>query len=71
MHSIARTDKILTFVSSTGECRQQKYIQHASSTKTECDCLYGWIKNMVTLKMVNPRDIAGDAEEEEDAEPQR
>ena len=46
MHSIARTQKILTFMSQTGDCRQQKHTQHAPSTKTECDCeceLYGWI----------------------------
>ena len=37
--------------------------------KTECDYLYGWIRKMVTYakissRMVNPRDIAGNAEEE-------
>ena len=31
-----------------GECRQQKYTQHAPYTKTECDYLNGWIKKMVT-----------------------
>ena len=45
MHCIARTQKILTSMSQTGECRQQKHTQHALSTKTECDYLYGWIKN--------------------------
>ena len=44
MHFIARTQKILTFMSWTGECRQQKHSQHAPSTKTECDYLNGWIK---------------------------
>ena len=44
MHSIARTQKILTFMPYTGECRQQIHTQHAPSTKTECDYLYGWIK---------------------------
>ena len=44
MHFIARTQKILTFMSLTGECRQQKHTQHAPSTKTECDYLNGWIK---------------------------
>ena len=39
--------------------------------KTKCDYLYGWIKKTVTCtkispKMVNPRDIAGNAEEEEE-----
>ena len=29
-----------------GECRQQKHTQHAPSTKTECDYLNGWIKNV-------------------------
>ena len=41
---IARTQKILTFMSYTVECRQQKHTQHAPSTKTECDYLNGWIK---------------------------
>ena len=65
MHSIARTEKILTFMSLTDECRQQKYTQRAPSTKTECDYLNGWIKKTVTYtkispKMVNPRDLAGE-----------
>ena len=34
------------------------------STKTECDCLYGWIKKLshakISSKVVNPRDIAGE-----------
>ena len=39
--------------------------------KMECDFLYGWNKKTVTyanmsLKMVNPRDIAGNAEGEEE-----
>ena len=64
MHSIART-----FMSLTGECRQQKHTQHAPSTKTVCDYLNGWIKETDTYakispKMVNPRDLAGDTEEE-------
>ena len=66
MHFIARTQKILTFMSSTGEWRQQKHTQHAPSTKTECDYLNGWIKKKKQLshtqkshpKVVNPRDIA-------------
>ena len=38
--------------------------------KTECDYLYGWIKKRSHMqkahqKMVNPRDIAWNAEEEE------
>ena len=43
----------------------------APSTKTECDYLYGWIKkNTITCakispKMVNPRDLAGNAGEVE------
>ena len=28
-----------------GECWQHKHTQHTPSTKTECDYLYGWIKN--------------------------
>ena len=53
----------------------KKHTQHAPSTKTECDYLYGWIlkkkqKQTVTdakisSKMVILRDVAGKAEEEE------
>ena len=69
MHSIAWT-RTLTFMSETGECWQQKHIQHAPFMKTECDDRYDWIKKQVAYveispKMVNPRDIAGNAEEEE------
>ena len=52
--------------SKTGECRQQKHTQHAPSTKTECDCLNGWIRKKkvtyakISPKMVNPRDVAGE-----------
>ena len=65
MHFIAQTQKILTFMSLTGECRQQKHIQHAPSTKTECYYLNGWIKKRSHTqkshpKMVNLRDIAGE-----------
>ena len=44
MHSMARTPKILTFMSEVGECQQQKHIQQAPPTKMECDYLTGWIK---------------------------
>ena len=65
MHFIARTQKILTFMSQTGECRQQKHTQHPPSTKTECDYLNGWIKKQSHTqkshpKVVNPRDIPGE-----------
>ena len=65
MHFTARTQKILTFMSLTGECRQQKHTQHAPSTKTECDYLNGWIKKRSHTqkshpKVVNPKDIAGE-----------
>ena len=66
MHFIEQTQKILTFMSLTGECRQQKHTQHAPSTKTECDYLNGWtkktghIRKNLTQKVVNPRDIAGE-----------
>ena len=48
------------------ECQQQKYTQHAPSMKMQCDSLYGWIKKcshnaQISPKMVNPRDIAGNA----------
>ena len=79
MHSILRTQKILTFLDmfKTGGCRQQKHIQYAPPTKKQCDLLYGRIKKKkkkkksrtatytnISPKMVNPRDIAGDAKEE-------
>ena len=65
MHFITRAQKILTFMSYTGECRQQKHTQHAPSMKTECDYPNGWIKKRSHTqksrpKMVNPRDIAGE-----------
>ena len=44
IHSIARTPKILMFMSSMGECQQQRHTQHVPSMKTECDYLNGWIK---------------------------
>ena len=50
MHSIAWIQKILAFMPYMGECQQQKHTQHASSMKTECDYLNGWIKKMVTYR---------------------
>ena len=41
-------------MSQTGECRQQKHTQHAPSPKTECDYLYGWIKNTKQNKTKPP-----------------
>ena len=66
MHSIARAQKILTLMSWTGECRQQK--SHLACTIYEEGMwLYrnGWTKNRshTIQKKVNPRDIAGNAEE--------
>ena len=40
MHSIAKTQKILTMAT--------KHTQHAPSTRRECDYLYGWIKKNTT-----------------------
>ena len=34
-----------------GECRQQIYLQHAQSTETECDYVYGWIKSVTYAKL--------------------
>ena len=45
MHSIAQTQKILSFMSYSGECRQQNNTQHAPSMKTECDYLNGLVIN--------------------------
>ena len=73
MHSIARTQKILTSYPRRVKCRQQKHTPQSPSTKTECDYLNGWIMKKVTYaksspKMVNPSDVAGNAEEEEEEE---
>ena len=70
IHFNARTQKILTFMSWTGECRQQKHTQHSPATKTECDYLNGWIKKRSHTqkshpKVVNPRDIAGERKKKE------
>ena len=35
------------------ECGQQEHTQHASSTKTECDYLNGWIRNGFRHKNLN------------------
>ena len=52
-----------------GECWHQKDNQYAPSMKMECDYLYGWNKKVtqakISPKMMNPRDVAGNAEEEE------
>ena len=48
MYSIAKTQKIPTFMSWVGKCWQQKHIQHAPSMKTECDYRCGWIKHTHT-----------------------
>ena len=55
MHFIARTQNILTFMSLTGECQQQKHTQHAPSTKTECDYLNGWIKKRSHTQKISPK----------------
>ena len=55
MHFIARTQKILTFMSWMGECRQQKHTQQAPSTKTECDYLNGWIKKRSHTQKISPK----------------
>ena len=57
-----------------GECRKQKHTQHAPSTKTEYDYLNGRIRKWshteekISPKVVNPRDTAGNAEENEEEE---
>ena len=38
-----------------GECWQQKHIQHATSTKTECDYLYGWIRKWWQTQKCHPK----------------
>ena len=52
-----------------GKCQKQKHSQFAPAIETECDYLSGWInenghvhKNLT--KNGEPRDIAGNAEEE-------
>ena len=56
MHSITRTQKISTVMSKVGECRQQEHTQHAPSMKTECDCLFGWIRNGQIRKNLTQND---------------
>ena len=48
MHSIAQAQKIQTFMSCTGECKEQEHTQYAPSKKTECDYLNGWINTIPT-----------------------
>ena len=49
-----------------------KKTQRVPYMKTKCDYLYGWIKKKtityakISPKMVNPRDRAGNVEEEEE-----
>ena len=47
--------EILTFMSYTGECWQQKHTQHAPSTKKECDYLNGWIKKRSHRQKSHPK----------------
>ena len=70
MHTIAQTQKLLTFMSWMGECQLQKHTQHAPLTKTKCDFIYGRIKNnghvgKTHIKNGEPRNLGGNAEEEE------
>ena len=69
MHSIARTPTILTFMSLTGECRQQKTPNmHHPRRRNMATSMVG-LKTVtyakISPKMANPRDITGSAEEEE------
>ena len=71
MHSIEGTQKILTFMSWTGERRQQKHTQHAPSTKTKCDYLNFGLENghrhkNLTRNGESQRDSWKAEEEEED-----
>ena len=66
MHSIARTQKILTFMSYTGECRPQKNStsMHHPRIRNVTISMAGFKKKVtyakISPKMVNPRDIAGE-----------
>ena len=66
MHFIARTQKILTFMSYTGECRQQKNTPstHHPRRRNVTTLMVGLKKQSHTQKshpkVVNPRDIAGE-----------
>ena len=56
-------------MSLTGECRRQKTPSTHYSHRRNVEYLYGWIKKKlshakISPKVVNPRDIAGNAEEE-------
>ena len=44
MHTYIPLHRLTRFMSKTGECGQQKHIQHAPSTKTERDYSYGSLK---------------------------
>ena len=54
IHSFALTQKILTFMSETGECQQQKHTQHAPPTKMECDYLNGLNKKRLHTQKSHP-----------------
>ena len=71
-HSIAQTQKILIFVSLTGECQQQNILSMHLPRRwnVTASVISLWDSKTVTYakispKMVNPRDIPGKAEEEE------
>ena len=62
MHSIARAQKILTFMSQTGECQQQDHTQHPQrkSVSTSMVGLKIVTYPKILPKMVNPGYIAGE-----------
>ena len=56
-----------------GWMAETKHTQHKPSTETECDYLNGWIKKRSHMqkshpKWWTPRDIPGNAEEEENTD---
>ena len=55
MHSIAQTQKNLTFMSYTGECWQQKRTQHLPPMKMECGYHNGWIKKQSHTQKSHPK----------------
>ena len=55
MHSNARTQKVLTFMSWTHECQQQKHTQLSLSTEMECNYLNGWIKKRSHTQKSHPK----------------
>ena len=76
MHSMARTQKILTLIPRWVNAGNKNTPSMLHPRRRKCDHLHGWIKNghthaKISPKMVNPRDVAGNTEEETGEEQER